>query len=54
MFLILALIWLAATSTVDSRFCGHPREKGLVSVIARVRNSGVRERKIVFSLKLMK
>ena len=29
--------------TVDSRYCGHPRDCGLVSVIARVRNDGVRQ-----------
>ena len=27
---------------VNSRFSGHPRDRHLVSVIARVRNSGVR------------
>ena len=41
-------------STVDSRYCGHPRGEDLVSVIARVRNSGVREKKKLFALKLMK
>ena len=40
-------------STVDPRYCGHPWEEDLVSVIARVRNSGVREKKL-FALKLMK
>ena len=29
--------------TVNSRYSGHPRDRDLVSVIARVRNSGVRE-----------
>ena len=29
--------------TVNSRHSGHPRDHDLVSVIARVRNSGVRE-----------
>ena len=29
--------------TVNSRYSGHPRDHDLVSVIARVRNSGVRE-----------
>ena len=38
--------------TVDSRYCGHPRGEDLVSVIARVRNSGVREETFVFSLNL--
>ena len=36
-------------STVDSRYCGHPRGGDLVSVKARVRNCGVREKKIVCS-----
>ena len=30
--------------TVDSRYCGYPRDHGLVSVIARVCNVGVREK----------
>lgn len=30
--------------TVNSRYCGHPRDRGLVSVMARVRNYGVREK----------
>ena len=30
-------------STVNSRYSGHPRDRELVSVKARVRNSGVRE-----------
>ena len=30
--------------TVDSYYCGHPRDGGLVSVIARVRNDGQREK----------
>ena len=30
-------------STVNSRYTGHPRDRDLVCVIARVRNSGVRE-----------
>ena len=29
--------------TVNSRYSGHPRDRDLVSKIARVRNSGVRE-----------
>ena len=29
--------------TVNSRYSGHPRDRDLVSVKARVRNSGVRE-----------
>ena len=29
--------------TVNSRYIGHPRNRDLVSVIARVRNSGVQE-----------
>ena len=29
--------------TVNSSYSGHPRDRDLVSVIARVRNSGVRE-----------
>ena len=29
-------------NTVNSLYSGHPRHHGLVSVIARVRNSGVR------------
>ena len=29
--------------TVNSRYSGHPRDRDLVSVIARVLNSGVRE-----------
>ena len=29
--------------TVNSRYSGHPRDHDLISVIARVRNSGVRE-----------
>ena len=29
--------------TVNSRYSGHPRDRDLVSIIARVRNSGVRE-----------
>ena len=33
-------------STVNSRYCGHSRDRDLVSVLARVRNSGVREKKI--------
>ena len=32
-----------AVSTVNSRYSGHPPDGDLVSVIARVRNSGVRE-----------
>ena len=31
------------SNTVNSRYSGHPRDRVLVSVIARVRNSGVRE-----------
>ena len=31
--------------TVNSRYCGHSRDRDLVSVIARVRNNGVREKK---------
>ena len=31
-----------ASGTVNSRYYGHPRDRDLVSVIARVRNSGVR------------
>ena len=31
--------------TVNSRYCGHSRDRDLVSVLARVRNSGVREKK---------
>ena len=30
--------------TVDSRYCGHPWDCGLVSVIARVGNDGVQEK----------
>ena len=30
-------------NTVNSRYSGHPRDRDLVSVIARVRNSGVQE-----------
>ena len=30
--------------TVNSRYSGHPRYRDFVSVIARVRNSGVREK----------
>ena len=30
-------------TTVNSRYSGHPRDRDLVSVKARVRNSGVRE-----------
>ena len=30
--------------TVYSHYCGHPRECVVVSVIARVRNDGVREK----------
>ena len=41
-------------TTVDSCYCGHPQVEDLVSVIARVRNSGVQEKKIIFSLNLMK
>ena len=37
------------STAVDARYCGHPRGKDLVPVIARVRNSGVREKKIVCS-----
>ena len=33
----------ARLATVNSRYSGHPRDRDLVSVIARVRNSGVRE-----------
>ena len=33
-------------NTVNSRYCGHSRDRDLVSVLARVRNSGVREKKI--------
>ena len=32
--------------TVNSRCCGHSRDRDLVSVLARVRNSRVREKKI--------
>ena len=31
-------------STVTFRYCGHSRDRDLVSVLARVRNSGVREK----------
>ena len=34
--------------TVDSRYCGHP----FVFIIARVRNSGVRDKKIVLSVNI--
>ena len=30
--------------TVDSRYCGHSRDRDFVSVFARVRNSGLREK----------
>ena len=33
----------ARQTTVNSRYSGHPRDRVLVSVIARVRNSGVRQ-----------
>ena len=39
---------------VDSLHCGHPREEDLVSVIARVRNSGVRAKTNRFLYKFMK
>ena len=29
--------------TVNSRHSGHPRDRNLVSVIARIRNNGMRE-----------
>ena len=32
-------------STVNSRYCGHSRDRNLVSVLARVRNSGMQEKK---------
>ena len=32
-------------TTVNSRYCGHSRDRDLVSILARVRNSGVREKK---------
>ena len=35
--------WKTWPSAVNSRYSGHPRDRDLVSVIARVRNSGVRE-----------
>ena len=35
-----------STVTVNSRYCGHSRDRDLVSVLARVRNSGVREKKL--------
>ena len=42
--------YYAFQNTVDSRYCEHPRGVGggadLGSVIARVRNSGVREKKL--------
>ena len=44
-------------ATVDSRYCGRPRGGGgedLVSVIARVRNSGIREKKNCFLSKVKK
>ena len=31
--------------TVNSRYCGHSRDRDLVSLLARARNSGVREKK---------
>ena len=34
-------LWLR--DTVNSRYSGHPLDRDLVSVIARVRNSGVQE-----------
>ena len=30
--------------TVNSRYCGHSRDRDLMSVLATVRNSGVREK----------
>ena len=32
-------------NTVNSRYCGHSQDRDLVSVLGRVRNSGVREKK---------
>lgn len=37
-----------------SRYCGHPPGEDLASVIARVRDSGVREKKNCFLFKFMK
>ena len=34
------VIFDAAIFTVNSLYCGHPRDRDLVSLIARVRNSG--------------
>ena len=45
--------YYAFQNTVDSRYCEHPRGVGgadLGSVIATVRNSGVREKKIVWEI----
>ena len=45
--------YYAFQNTVDSRYCEHPQGVGgadLWSVIARVRNSGVREKKIVWEI----
>ena len=47
-FIHVSDINLTMPNTVDPRCCGHPRGEDLVSVIARVRNSG--ERKELFSL----
>ena len=35
--------------TVNSHYCGHSRDRDLVSVLARVSNSGVREKKNVLA-----
>ena len=41
------MFWLSKpalfATTVNARYSGHPRDRDLVSVKARVRNSGVRE-----------
>ena len=46
--------YYAFQNTVDFRYCEHPRGVGegadLGSVIATVRNSGVREKKIVWEI----
>ena len=39
------LYFRSSHHTVNSRYCGHARDCDLVSVLARVRNSGVREKK---------
>ena len=42
-FQVIGTSCIRPSGTVNSPYSGHPRDRNLVSVIARVRNSGMQE-----------